>query len=122
MDGCKGGWFSVGIDRTGGFEMKLFCSFRKLLDYYGGAKLILVDIPIGLPEGKDGRDCDRTVRRLLSRPQRSSVFPTPTRLPARPFGESPTAGKIDSTHDANSQRDHVSVPVLRHMSQQSAFC
>ena len=66
VDGCKGGWFSVGIDRTGGFEMKLFCSFRKLLDYYGGAKLILVDIPIGLPEGKDGRDCDRTVGGCLA--------------------------------------------------------
>ena len=79
VDGCKGGWFSVGIDRTGGFETKVFCSFRKLLGYYMDAKLILVDIPIGLPERKGGRDCDRAARRLLGRPRGSSVFPTPSR-------------------------------------------
>jgi predicted RNase H-like nuclease len=79
VDGCKGGWFSVGIDRTGGFETKVFCSFRKLLGYYMDAKLILVDIPIGLPERKGGRDCDREARRLLGRPRGSSVFPTPSR-------------------------------------------
>ena len=39
-----------------------------------------------------------------------------------PFSESPTAGKVDSTHDAYSQRNHVSVPVLRHVSQQSSIC
>ena len=41
----------------------MFRSFRKLLGYYGDAKLILVDIPIGLPESKGGRDCDRAARR-----------------------------------------------------------
>lgn len=79
VDGCKGGWFSVGIDRTGAFEVKVLRSFRKLLDYYGDAKLILVDIPIGLPESEGGRDCDRIARRLLGRTRGSSVFPTPTR-------------------------------------------
>ena len=79
VDGCRGGWFSVGIDRTGAFEVKVLGSFRQLLDYYGDAKLILVDIPIGLPESEGGRDCDRAARSMLGRPRGSSVFPTPTR-------------------------------------------
>ena len=65
VDGCRGGWFSAGFDRTGGFETKVFCSFRKLLDYYRDARLVLVDIPIGLPDGKGGRDADRCARRNL---------------------------------------------------------
>ena len=78
VDGCKGGWFSVGLD-SGCYETAVFPTFRELLDYYASAKLILVDIPIGLPEGKGGRDCDRKARKLLGRPRASSVFPTPTR-------------------------------------------
>ena len=78
VDGCKGGWFSVGLDRDG-FEAKVFCTFSELLDYYASAKLILVDIPIGLPESEGGRDCDREAREKLGRPRASSVFPTPTR-------------------------------------------
>ena len=78
VDGCKGGWFSVGFDRDGCCETAVFPTFGELLAHYAGAKLILVDIPIGLPESKGGRDCDRKARKLLGR-RRSSVFPTPTR-------------------------------------------
>ena len=79
VDGCKGGWFSVGFDQDGCCETGVFPTFCELLAHYSGAKLILVDIPIGLPEGKGGRDCDRKARKLLGRPRASSVFPTPTR-------------------------------------------
>ena len=78
VDGCKAGWFSVGLGPSS-FETKVFCTFSNLLDYYVDAKLILVDIPIGLPEGEGGRDCDREARKMLGRPRGSSVFPTPTR-------------------------------------------
>ena len=78
VDGCRGGWFSVGLG-LGNFETEVFCTFSELLDYYGDAKLILIDIPIGLPEGQGGRDCDREAREKLGRPRASSVFPTPTR-------------------------------------------
>ena len=89
VDGCRGGWFSVGMDRTGGFETKVFCSFRKLLGYYGDAKLILVDIPIGLPESEGGRDCDRAARKKLGRRRGSSVFPTPTRQTVHQASQAP---------------------------------
>ena len=78
VDGCKGGWFSVGLDRSG-WEAEVSCTFSDLLAHYRDAKLILVDIPIGLPEGEEGRDCDREAREKLRRPRASSVFPTPTR-------------------------------------------
>ena len=54
VDGCKGGWFSVGFDQDGCCETEVFPTFCELLAHYSGAKLILVDIPIGLPEGREG--------------------------------------------------------------------
>ena len=59
VDGCRSGWFSVGFDSEGGYEFKVFPAFSELVDYYCEAKLVLVDIPIGLPEGPGGRKCDR---------------------------------------------------------------
>ena len=88
VDGCKAGWFSVGLDRDG-FEAKVFCTFSDLLAHYRDAKLILVDIPIGLPEGKGGRDCDREAREKLGRPRASSVFPTPTRQTVQQASRAP---------------------------------
>ena len=70
--------FSVGVDRRGNYEVDVFPAFSELLAHYGEASLVLVDIPIGLPQGAGGRDCDREARKLLG-PRRSSVFPAPTR-------------------------------------------
>ncbi len=81
VDGCRGGWFSVGFDGYGGYTYEVFATFGKLLECYADAKLILVDIPIGLPEGRGGRNADREARKKL-RPRGSSVFPTPTRRTA----------------------------------------
>lgn len=79
VDGCPYGWFSVGLDNSAGYEVKAFKTFRRLLDHYREACLVLVDIPIGLPQRGEGRDCDPEARKLLGRPRGSSVFPTPTR-------------------------------------------
>lgn len=79
VDGCPYGWFSVGLDDGPGYEVKAFRTFRELLNHYAEARLVLVDIPIGLPQGEEGRDCDPEARQLLGRPRGSSVFPTPTR-------------------------------------------
>ena len=78
VDGCPYGWFSIGFDSKGCYELKVFPAFSELLDYYAEAKLILVDIPIGLMEGPGGRECDQEARKLLG-PRRASVFPAPTR-------------------------------------------
>ena len=88
VDGCRGGWFSVGFDGDGRCETKAFKTFEELLDCYEDAKLILVDMPIGLPEGPGGRNADREARKKL-RPRGSTVFPTPTRRTAQQAAESP---------------------------------
>lgn len=80
VDGCPFGWFSVGFDGAGGYKPEKFSSFSELVDHYKGAKLILVDIPIGLPECNEGpRRCDPEAKGKLTGGLKSSVFPTPTR-------------------------------------------
>ena len=78
VDGCPYGWFSVGFDDSGGYEFEMFPKFDKLVTHYANARLILVDIPIGLPEGQARRECDHEARMKIG-PRRSSVFRTPTR-------------------------------------------
>ena len=88
VDGCPSGWFSVGFDSLGGYELKVFPAFSEVLDYYSNAKLVLVDIPIGLPEGPGGRECDDEARDKLGSPRRSSVFTAPTRQTVEQAGKS----------------------------------
>ena len=83
VDGCPGGWFRVGLDEDGSLaEGKVFCKFADLLTHHADASLILVDIPIGLPHGPGGRDCDKAAIDKLKPLRHSSVFRTPTRLAA----------------------------------------
>ncbi len=79
LDGCKAGWFCIGIDDQGEFQFSVLEKFEELHQYLEQAKLILVDIPIGLPwQGQKTRLCDTAARRVLA-PRGSSVFPTPAR-------------------------------------------
>ena len=79
VDGCPCGWFSVGFNSNGDYELKAFILFGDLLDYYKAAKLILVDMPIGLPDGGHERPGDPEARKRLGQPRGSSVFRAPTR-------------------------------------------
>ena len=88
VDGCKGGWFSAGMDQNG-YDFGIFRGFAELLSHYKDAELILVDIPIGLPEGNCGRKCDSEAWRKLGYPRQLSVVPTPTRLTAYVAAEPP---------------------------------
>ena len=79
VDGCPGGWFSVGLDGDGNLaRCGVYDTFEGLLAANQDARLVLVDIPIGLPEGEDERECDKLARYKLEG-RRSSVFRTPTR-------------------------------------------
>ena len=79
VDGCPYGWFGVGFNASGEYELKKFSSFAGLVEHYAAAELILVDMPIGLPEGPAKRPCDPEARKALGPPRASSVFPAPTR-------------------------------------------
>ena len=78
VDGCPCGWFSVGFSGNGEYELNAFATFGELLAYYNAAKLVLVDMPIGLPDGAAERPSDPAARKLIS-PHGSRVFRAPTR-------------------------------------------
>lgn len=80
VDGCRGGWLAVAITAGSAPESRVFPEIRSLWQCCRAASLILVDIPIGLPE-QGGRDCDQEARKLL-RGRRASVFPVPCRAAA----------------------------------------
>ena len=76
VDGCKSGWIA-GIE-TADREVviRVFETFANLIEDQDIA-LVVIDVPIGLPERGD-RGCDVEARRLL-RERGSSVFPAPLR-------------------------------------------
>jgi predicted RNase H-like nuclease len=81
VDGCKKGWFTVGLGGKTGWEVNRFDDIRKLWEQYKNAKLILIDIPIGLRDsGNNERTCDKEARKLLGPKRGTSVFPVPCRL------------------------------------------
>lgn len=107
VDGCKAGWFSVGFSGTGDYEVMGFFVFADLLAYHKDAKLILVDIPIGLPDGAEGRACDGEARnRLPVGRGKSSVFPTPTRHTVNSVKQAP--GNYKHVYDLASNAEQES--------------
>ena len=79
VDGCKGGWIGVGLDDSGKACVKVREAFSDLVDCFGDACVILVDIPIGLPEDTTPRACDIEARKKLGRKRLAAVFPAPPR-------------------------------------------
>jgi predicted RNase H-like nuclease len=77
VDACRKGWFAVSIDSDQAWKTDIFESIGELWRTYQCNDLILIDIPIGMPEN-DKRQCDVEARKLL-RMRASSVFPAPCR-------------------------------------------
>lgn len=87
IDGCSAGWFVIIVRPTERPEWRVVPRIDCLLRHVETTDRIYVDIPIGLPDGPDERECDQAARRLLGPPRRSSVFRVPVRevLPATSF-------------------------------------
>ena len=79
IDGCRKGWFYIGIDESDQYEFGIISAIEDVLAITSEAKLVLIDIPIGLRE-EDSRErfCDLEARKVLGI-RRSSVFPAPSR-------------------------------------------
>ena len=76
VDGCRAGWAAAVESRPGHTEVVVLASFAEVVAL--GARIVGVDMPIGLPE--DGRRaCDVAARRRRLGPRASSVFPAPVR-------------------------------------------
>jgi predicted RNase H-like nuclease len=77
IDGCHDGWVAAVRDGDG-VSFEIVRPFSVILERIRGASaIVVVDVPIGLPEGGP-RACDLAARELLG-PRRSSVFPAPCR-------------------------------------------
>ena len=86
IDGCKGGWFCIGLTNAGDH-----CSLvaADIIDAHSklqkrGAKIALIDIPIGLSDNDKKRICDDKAKECIG-PRRSSVFPVPCRQALEAF-------------------------------------
>ena len=81
VDGCAGGWLCVALGDGGEWRVRLLADNEPLGELARHARLMLIDMPIGLPGSNSSgqRQCDVAARRLLGRPRASSVFPVPSR-------------------------------------------
>ncbi|MGD2187627.1 MAG: DUF429 domain-containing protein, partial [Desulfobacterales bacterium] len=77
VDACKIGWFAVALDRRDNWKIDIFETIGDFWKSFQKATLILIDIPIGLPD-RGKRECDTQTRKIL-RQRASSVFPVPCR-------------------------------------------
>lgn len=78
VDGCKGGWVAA-IEAAGQIRVETFPTFSALADDLHDDSVLVVDIPIGLPDHCfGGRGPERAIRPLLGK-RRSSVFEVPSR-------------------------------------------
>jgi len=78
-DVSRRNWLTVALTEGNNWKVNLFKNLEQMWYLYKTARLILLDIPIGLrEEGDKERICDIEARKLLSS-RRSSVFRAPCR-------------------------------------------
>jgi len=81
-DGCKAGWLVAVADgwpRRKAPQLHVCKDFQELLKWTGSCEVVVVDIPIGLPEGKEPRLCDLQARKKLGKGGSNRVFLAPPR-------------------------------------------
>ena len=79
VDGCRAGWFFVALKPSGEIDSGIIRNIEELVKIAGDQDRIFVDIPIGLPNRGNERECDLDARRILGSPRASSVFRVPVR-------------------------------------------
>lgn len=79
VDGCPAGWFFVALEPSGSPLWGVVRQLGALVSQAREPARVFVDIPIGLPDGPEGRECDRIARGKLGIGRASSVFPAPAR-------------------------------------------
>ncbi|MHB8604759.1 MAG: DUF429 domain-containing protein [Thermoplasmatota archaeon] len=83
VDGCRAGWLAAFAPAKGQgrVEWAVCATFRDLLKHPKDARVIALDMPIGLlaVSEEGGRTCDREARKLLGPKRSTSVFSPPSR-------------------------------------------
>lgn len=115
VDGCPGGWFFVSLKPRGQTQWGVVRELGALVRCAGESDRIFVDIPIGLPDGPEGRACDRAARKVLGWPRMNSVFPAPARavLDASDFEDAKRRSREATGGKAVSVQTFAIVPKIR---------
>lgn len=80
IDGCKAGWIAVEIDDEGNGSVGVFDKVYRALIMHPTCDVMLIDMPIGLPDAlHKTRECDAIARKLLGKGLTSRVFEPPPR-------------------------------------------
>ena len=113
VDGCSAGWFYFALAPPGEPEWGIVETIEELVARADDSDRIFVDIPIGLPDGAEGRLCDKESRQRL-RARRSSVFPVPVRaaLAAETYEEAKRISREASGKQLSRQTFAI-VPKIR---------
>jgi predicted RNase H-like nuclease len=114
LDGCKAGWFLVGLNEDLSGSFGILESISELSEYLDDAELVLVDVSVGLRRTEsDERLCDKEARRLLGR-RGSSVFPAPSRCALESDSyETANARNRECTGRGLSKQSWAIVPKIR---------
>ena len=78
VDGCTAGWLYVAVMPDGKTGWGTVRELDELVETANDSDRIFVDIPIGLPDGPEQRQCDMAARKVLGS-RRGSVFSAPVR-------------------------------------------
>ena len=95
VDGARSGWIAVWWADTSLMHC-VYSSARSLVDAHRQARIMAVDIPIGLPDS-DGRRADTEARQFVGGHRASSVFSSPVR------------GILDVTSQPEASRRHKEI-------------
>ncbi len=77
VDGCRAGWAAFTIDSSGN-SFKIYNSIKMLCRENADAELIIIDMPIGLPENMNDIRPEIEARKILGK-KASSIFNCPCR-------------------------------------------
>ncbi|WP_240414259.1 DUF429 domain-containing protein [Paenibacillus periandrae] len=119
IDGCKAGWMAVTLSTEGIWTTKVHEELDELWREYGDAKLLLIDMPIGLPSCENGvRTCDQEARQLLRPRRASSIFSAPIRelLDAASYSDANTLSKQLTSRGLSKQAWYI-IPKIRELDQ-----
>ncbi|MBM7569263.1 DUF429 domain-containing protein [Paenibacillus sacheonensis] len=122
IDGCRSGWVAVILDNSvSNVQLITATTFNSLwsaINPKHNHDYILIDVPIGLPEGIIGtnnthldRNCDYDCRKMLIGNRKSSVFGTPTRQATR--SSTPSQTNLLINNKKLSKQSEGIIPKIR---------
>ena len=103
VDGCRKGWFYFALVPDREPAWGVVEKVAELVAEADDSGRIFIDIPIGLPNGAEGRLCDSEARRKLAPHRTSSVFPVPVRSAL-------TAETYEEANEKNRQASGKGLP------------